>query len=43
MIFKLLFSELVIKTVANEEENVIWRLNELLDGASEQFENFCRR
>ena len=37
------FSEMVVKTVADEEENVIWRLNELLGGAREQFDNFCRR
>jgi len=36
-------SETVVKTVANEEENVYWRMNALLDGAREHFENFCRR
>jgi len=36
-------SEMVVKTVADEEENVIWRLNEILGGAREQFDNFCRR
>ena len=34
---------MVVKTVADEEENVIWRLNEILGGAREQFDNLCRR